>query len=243
MVRMASLGLDYFLNCEYRSPGEAAALEVLKDTPETKHRLSHPLRQPETWSSCPSIISSLSSQPTNSNYRVDMNPCLKSQGYTNGHISLFSTASLVPHSEAHSAGGNLHRIFSGLPSAQPRLWCHGSGVLRSTKARGHQLPPRVPSFHLCGTFSSVLLPPSEWDMGQVAGPYGLCPWTHHIPISPWACSAFLLLWGPTGSPSPAQRISLLLFSVSLSFLRLPRSSETSKSLPLYLLPQTYPQYV
>ena len=117
---------------------------------------------------------SLSSQPTNSNYRVDMNPCLKSQGYTNGHISLFSTASLAPHSEAHSAGRNLHHIFSGLPSAQPRLWCHGSGVLRSAKARGHQLPPRVPSFHLCGTFSSELLPPPEWDMGQVAGPYSLC---------------------------------------------------------------------
>lgn len=62
MVLMASLGMDYFLNCEYRSPGEAAALELLKDMLETKYRLSHPLRQLEMRSRCPSVISSLTQQ-------------------------------------------------------------------------------------------------------------------------------------------------------------------------------------
>lgn len=59
MVLMASLGMDYFLNCEYRSPGEAAALELLKDMLETKYSLSHPLCHPETRSLRSSIISSL----------------------------------------------------------------------------------------------------------------------------------------------------------------------------------------
>lgn len=73
---MASLGMDYFLNCEHRSPGEAAALELLKDTLETKNRLRRPLGHPETRSPRSPMISSLTrlSQPINNKYGADMNP-------------------------------------------------------------------------------------------------------------------------------------------------------------------------
>ena len=146
---------------------------------------------------------------------MDINPCLKSQGYTNGHISLFSITSLIPHSKAPGALGNLYPGFLGAPLAQPRPHCQGSGVLCSTKAWGPRssiisYPCVMPSALCCFHPRS-----GTQDTWQV--PYGLFYVHGHItePFLPGVflpshCSGALLAFLP--SPSPGD-ISLF-FSLS-----------------------------
>ena len=84
MVLMASLGMDYFLNCDYRSRGKAKAPELLKDALETA-----PSPVNRKWPITPSLFSSLSltqfSGPPVRNYRRS-HPQTNHQGYKNGHI-------------------------------------------------------------------------------------------------------------------------------------------------------------
>lgn len=121
MVFMASLGMDYFFNCEYRSAGEFKCSRPPQGHLGTKDRLkAAPLvsREHCTRAHQPFPLS-LGSRPTNAKYRVEATPCLKSQGRKKGYASPLSITNPISHLELHRTTGPSTSFCQGLPWHNP----------------------------------------------------------------------------------------------------------------------------
>lgn len=207
MVLMASLGMEYFLNCEHRSPGEAAALELLKDTLETKNRLSRPLGHPETRPLRSPMISSLArlSPPINNKYGADMNPAEVRRAQMVTFLSFqspayFSIPSLV------ALAGTSTSVSQGPPQLSADRAAKNPGFYAKTWGPGSSAISSPREFY---RFICVCLCCFHSRVGRGIRPYALCPWVHHVPITSH-CSGAPLAFLPYPNPGDLS----LFFSLS-----------------------------